>query len=80
MKNIEDIREENMDYIDRATDIIYFNFKQFGWEWNKGVPSRSDIEETIMELLEDAIKYKEAESGRIRVSYYEDFLEIGLMI
>jgi hypothetical protein len=69
----EDKKEEiicnNHDKIERAIDILYYNFKSFGWSWYEGIPNRDKISEVLRELVNDAIDSGMVETGRIRVEY-----------
>jgi hypothetical protein len=69
-------------YIDRCVDIIYFNFKNFGWTYGENeAVTRDRIENNIMRLICDSLKEKtQIECGRIAVDTLDDGLQIALAL
>ena len=56
--------------------LLYRIFQAEDYRWFKdgkeSVPTFEEIESNVEELEADALKYKEAESGRIRVHYNKE--------
>jgi len=70
-------------YIDRCADIIYHNFRNFGWGYgleDKPV-TRIEIEDNIMHLIGESLREKTMiECGRIAVDIVDDELWIALVM
>jgi len=83
-KTEEFISDKGWDnYINHCVDIIYFNFKNFGWSYgieHKPV-TRDEIEENIIQLI-DSVRKEECqiETGRIAVDIVDDQLWIALTL
>ena len=89
---IEDIEEYICekgwyDKIERAVDIIYFNFKNFGWTYAEGKTitrqtiTRQAIENNLYSLVEEAINGEgQVECGRIAVDIIDGELWIAMAL
>lgn len=71
---LNELKRELRTKVDQLVDRISHVYKILGWEWHSvGVPSKSDIRDTVHRLIDELSPGEQAtfiSSGGIRVEYW----------